>query len=782
MNKAIDGIIWEADADTLQFSRVAGSVDDILGYSAHDWLKEPGFWQSKLHPQDSERVIKTCQTASAQRLPHRLTYRMINAEGGTVWVQDNVKVTVEGDRATLTGIMIDVTEMVEQTRELAALNTQNNYFRALFDLVPVAIWEEDWTSVLQVLRKLRDQGVRDIQKHALQSPEFVEDMLSRLRVVSVNTAAVEMFRADSPEDLICRADKVFQADLPHSIFVTALDAVMRGDPRLEGVNTLRRLDGEPLHVMFRISLPDIDDPAPRVVICEMDITAAHIANERFELVTRATTDVIWDFDIVKNTLWASDGLKRIFGLEPETMFDSLEYWTERVHPDDLDRVMQRFDEILHHGRDEWEQDYRFRRGNDTYAVVRDEGFVLRDTAGRAVRLVGSLLDISAQRQMEEQMIQSQKLEAMGKLTGGVAHDFNNLLTIVLGSLEALEDRVSDDEVASRHVATAMHAVDCSTQLISQLLSYARKQPMAPQALDLVRQLSNASRMLERAVGESVVMSVRSEPGLWQAQADPSQLDNALLNLCINARDAMSGGGKLSIRARNTVVGSGDPLREKGLKAGRYVTISVADTGHGMDAATLRAAFDPFFTTKKVGAGSGLGLSMVYGFAHQSNGVVTIKSAVGEGTVVDLYLPAVEVEAASDNVNTTEAPKLAKGAGRILLVEDQDLVREHIVSVLERLGYSVQTADVAAKALTLLNSDPTIDMLLTDVVLPGGMSGCVLAETAHKFRPDLPVRFISGFSEIDAEGAEQLVAGQNLLRKPFRLRELADFVREAMHTP
>ncbi|MCC5986169.1 MAG: PAS domain-containing protein [Pararhodobacter sp.] len=780
MYSQIDGIIWEADADTLRFSRVEGSVDEILGYSAQDWLNQPDFWQDRIHPDDAEWVVESCLDASRKRLPHRLTYRMVAADGRTVWLQDNVKVKVEGKRATLTGIMIDVTELVENRRQLAVLNAQNAHFHELYGLVPVAIWEENWAGALEVLRSLKAQGVHDIHAYADRNPDFVGTTLARLEVLSVNQAAVDMFRAESAQELIRRSHEVFQAEHPSSIFLTALDAILRGERRMEGKNTLRRLDGEKLHVMYRIALPDIDDNDSRVVICEMDISAEYVANERFELVTRATSDVIWDFDIVNDTLWASDGLMRNFGLDPAAMFDSLENWTARIHPEDIGRIMQHFDEILHSGRNDWEQEYRWRRGDEKYVIVRDEGYIQRDTDGRAIRMVGSLVDITAERQLEQQLAQSQKLEAIGKLTGGIAHDFNNLLTIVLGNLDFLEEQVRNDAVARNHVASALHAADRSAELVNQLLSYARQQPMAPRAIDMARQLADTMRMIERALGESVEVVLNSDTDLWRLHVDPTQFDNALLNLCINARDAMPDGGRLAIGLRNTVVDASDPLAtEKGVKPGCYVCLSVADTGHGMDAETLQAAFDPFFSTKEVGSGSGLGLSMVHGFARQSDGLATIHSSPGKGTVVELLLPALVDETQGEPSGEKKAAGPQPGTGRILLVEDQQLVREHFVAVLETLGYAVVTAKSAAEATEILKGDLSLDLLMSDIVLPGGVTGLMLAQTARELRPGLPIRFTSGFSDTGFTGGEQLVDGKNLLRKPFRKHELAAFVHEAI---
>ena len=780
MTTAIDGIIWRADADTLRFDLVEGNVREILGYSPEEWLAEGGFWQARLHPEDAEWVIGTRTDFSRQRLPYRLTYRMITADGRTIWLQDNVRVLDEGAHATLSGVMIDVTHLVEHREQLEAASRQNAHFRKLYDLVHVAIWEEDWTGVLAELRNLQAQGIENMLEHARQTPGFVNDLLARLEILAVNPGAVEMFHAPNAQELIARATEVFDADQPHSVFLTALDAILHGQRRIEGVTTLRRLGGERFHVKYRIALPGLHDGDAHVVITEMDISDIQKAKEREELVIRATSDVIWDFDIVRDTLWASEGLKRIFGLEPSDLLSGLEKWTVRIHPDDIDRVMRHYDAVLNQGNDLWEQEYRFRTGEGTYAWVRDEGFILRDAEGAAIRMVGSLVDITEQRRLEERLLQSQKLEAIGKLTGGMAHDFNNLLTIVLGSLEGLEEHVGADTEARRHLDVATRAVDRSAQLISQLLSYARQRPMAPQAIDMAHLVGEMRQVIARTLGEQIEISISNESGLWMCRADPGQFESALLNLCLNARDAMREGGRLTIMMRNAEIGAAHPLAAQGLVPGNYAVLTVTDTGHGMDAATLQAAFDPFFTTKEVGAGSGLGLSMVQGFAQQSQGIAQIHSEPGSGTMVALYLPAL---AATGSVETAAAMPSGtdrqRGSGHVLLVEDQDMLREHVVNLLEHLGYTVTSSGTVAEAVTVLASNLAIDLVLTDIVLPGGESGLDLARKVCDLRPGVPVAFTSGYSESLADGDATLQEGRNFLRKPFRRAELGALLQRLL---
>ncbi|MBQ1203047.1 MAG: PAS domain-containing protein, partial [Loktanella sp.] len=501
-------------------------------------------------------------------------------------------------------------------------------------------------------------------------------MLGLLAVRAVNPAAVDMFRAQNATDLINRSRDLFDAHQQHSVFELMMDAILNGRQRIEGVTTLLRLDGERVYVQYRIALPKLSDKIGNVVICDMDISAEHSATERFELVARATTDVVWDYNIQNETIWVSDGSQRIFGIDSAEFETGVSAWAARIHPDDAANILGHLDQVLKHGGDSWEARYRLRKGDDSYAWVKSDGFILRDASGKAVRMVGSLVDVTEQRQLEEQLLQAQKLEAMGKLTGGMAHDFNNLLTVVMGSLEALEDRIGGDSAAQQYLQVANRAVDRSAQLINSLLSYARKQPMAVRTVDLARQVQEIRQMLQRTLGEQVELSVVRAEDLWQCRTDPAQFESALLNLCINARDAMPKGGKLTVEMRNTDIRPDHALVKLGLAAGPYVLVSVADDGEGMDAATLQLAFDPFFTTKEFGAGSGLGLSMVQGFAHQSRGVATLQSEPGHGTVVSLYLPAVPGTEGITQPATPAEQARQTGAGHVLLVEDQEMVRIH----------------------------------------------------------------------------------------------------------
>ena len=403
---------------------------------------------------------------------------------------------------------------------------------------------------------------------------------------------------------------------------------------------------------------------------------------------------------------------------------------------------------------------------------------LADSKGWYTHWVAVERDVTERKRTAELLRQSQRLESVGQLTGGVAHDFNNLLTVILGNAELLQEQVlgsGQTTLAEMIVTAAQRGAD----LTQRLLAFARRQPLDPKTVDVNRLAADMEPMLRRTLGEHIEIELSRGGGLWHALVDASQLENALLNLCLNARDAMPSGGRLTIETANVHLGQDYADQHVEVKPGQYVMLAVSDTGAGIPKDILRRIFDPFFTTKSPGKGTGLGLAMVYGFVKQTGGHVAAYSEVAEGTTVKLYLPRARVEIAHD-----EAPRPAAvqtgGSEYILLVEDDDLVRQYASGLLKSLGYRVHSVSDGARALEILRSQDPIDLLFTDVVMPG-ISGRKLAEEASKLRPDLPVLYTSGYTENAIVHHGRLDPGVHLLSKPYRREELARKVRVALGT-
>ena len=398
--------------------------------------------------------------------------------------------------------------------------------------------------------------------------------------------------------------------------------------------------------------------------------------------------------------------------------------------------------------------------------------------GDAVYATGR--DVTERRQLEEQLRQSQKMEAVGQLTGGIAHDFNNMLSGIIGGLELARRRMEAgrQEEAFGFMDAAVTSARRAAALTHRLLAFSRRQSLDPQAVDVGELVLSMEDLLGRTLGEGVILAVSPAPGLWPARCDANQLESAILNLAINARDAMPGGGKLTIECANLSLDRPFADDPEPIQPGDYVVVSVSDTGVGMPDSVKAKAFDPFFTTKPIGKGTGLGLSMVYGFVRQSGGHVGIYSEPDLGTTVKLYLPRLPDAAAAPGVPRGPAPTLQAAGERVLVVEDDSQVRMMITAVLRDFGYRVAEAEHADAALGLLETAEPVDLLITDVGLPG-VDGRQLAEIARESRPDLPVLFVTGYAAKAAVRSEFLDPGMRMISKPFNVESLATAVREAL---
>jgi PAS domain S-box-containing protein len=453
------------------------------------------------------------------------------------------------------------------------------------------------------------------------------------------------------------------------------------------------------------------------------------------------------------------------------------------------------------GLERVEREFRINRGDDgSQRWIARRGEIVPEGSG--YRLIGVIYDITAakeqearlrelndtlemrveaevaeRRATEDALRQAQKMEAVGQLTGGIAHDFNNLLTVIIGNIDTVLRRfdTGSDPRARRSLENALKGAGRAASLTQRLLAFSRQQPLAPKTIDIGRLLAGMSDLLTRSIPEAIAIQVTAAPDVWNVEADPHQLENAILNLSVNARDAMPNGGTLRIDARNLPASEAEAA---GL-SGDFVMVSVSDTGTGMSEETVAKVFDPFFTTKEVGKGTGLGLSMVHGFVNQSGGHVRIVSAEGQGTTVKLFLERAHAGADSDAHYAAGEAEMARASETVMVVEDDDDVRAYTVGILRELGYSVIEAHDGATALHLLDRrDEGIQLLLTDVVMPK-MSGRELADAAVARHPSLKVLFASGYTRDAIMRDGKLEAGVDLISKPFTFATLASKVRELL---
>ncbi|MDB5598719.1 MAG: sensor hybrid histidine kinase [Xanthobacteraceae bacterium] len=406
------------------------------------------------------------------------------------------------------------------------------------------------------------------------------------------------------------------------------------------------------------------------------------------------------------------------------------------------------------------------------------GRITRDEFGAQEGAVIVYRDVSDEKETERQFRQSQKMDAIGQLTGGVAHDFNNILTVITGTIEILADAVADRPKLAEIAKMVDEAAQRGAELTSQLLAFARRQPLEPRATDVNGLIVDTARLLRPTLGEHVEIESMLSDEAWPAMIDPSQLSTALINLSINARDAMPNGGKLTIESRNVVLDEAYAAAHSEVTPGAYVMIAVSDTGGGIPAALVDRVFEPFFTTKEVGKGTGLGLSMVYGFVKQSKGHIKIYSEEGVGTTIKLYLP--KMSGAADALGLlADAPSIQGGTESILVVEDDTMVRNYVIAQLDSLGYTTHAAANAAEALAMTDDGLQFDLLFTDVIMPGGLNGRQLADEVISRRPSVRVLYTSGYTENAIVHHGRLDRGVALLNKPYRKADLARKVRDVL---
>jgi two-component system cell cycle sensor histidine kinase/response regulator CckA len=480
-------------------------------------------------------------------------------------------------------------------------------------------------------------------------------------------------------------------------------------------------------------------------------------------------------------LYVSPQVESILGCTVEQAVSEEDFWLERLHQDDRERVL-----------DEWRTwragpmeepfrcEYRMRADGDRVVWISDATVLVRTETGEPLHFQGYLLDVSESRQLEEQLRQSQKLEAIGRLAGGVAHDFNNLLSVITGSSDVLLARLERDD-ERRRVLEIGRASDRANELVRQLLAFSRRQVLHPQVVDVNGVVRGIEVILRRLIEEDIELAIDLEPALDHVEADPSQLEQVVMNLVVNARDAMPTGGRLAIETATVEIDAAQQLDGQ-LEPGRYSVVAVSDTGAGMDAETQARIFEPFFTTKEPGRGTGLGLSTVYGIVRQSGGSIAVSSEPGAGTTVRVYLPSTDKRAELAAEDAGNGAPEAGGSETVLLVEDEPMLRELMEMILTEAGYTILAAGSPTEALALAEGrEGGIDLLISDVVMPR-MSGPELAERLVERRPDLRVLYVSGYPD-ETLGKHGVAPRRiTLIEKPFRDSDLRAKVREVLDAP
>jgi PAS domain S-box-containing protein len=624
-----------------------------------------------------------------------------------------------------------------------------------------------------------------------------------LHVLSANRAFLESFRLREEDVLGRDLQQLVRAE---RLVRGAREVLETGVAQQDGLYELyvyARRDTKPVRItMTAIHLGD-DEPARLLLIIE-DLTeeerlqaARQESEQRYRDLIQGLDAIVWEADARTLTFsFVSRRAETILGYPVERWLREPDFWAKRIHPEDREAVMQVYRDALAASRDH-EYEYRAVAADGREVWLRDIVHVVRDAESLPATLRGLTVDLtelkrseSALRQSEEQLRQAQKMDAVGKLAGGIAHDFNNLLMVIRGDSDLMLRRLAAGHPLRQNAEGIREAADQAATLTRQLLAFSRKQVVAPRLVDLNAIVASIHAMLQRLLGETINLVTVTAPDLGGVKADPGQMEQMILNLCVNARDAMPDGGRLTVRTTNVDLDEAAARRWSDAKPGPYVMLEVSDTGGGMDAKTRSRLFEPFFTTKEQGKGTGLGLSTVYGTVKQSGGHISVESEPGRGSIFTVYLPRVAKPAvvAPERRRPVEAPaprpagetQLTPGRGEtILLVEDAQRVRAVVREILEMSGYAVLEARHGAEALEVSNRHAgPIHLLVTDVVMPQ-MSGRELAQRLATLRPDVKVLYMSGYTDDAIVRHGVLASGIAFLSKPFTPDALALKVREVL---
>ncbi len=675
-------------------------------------------------------------------------------------------------------IVLSCRDITERLRSEMALRESEQRYRSLFENSPIVLWEEDFSQVKRRIDRLRERGVRDFGAYFSDHPEEVAACAEAVRIVDVNQASLRVYEAESKQQLL--------AGLPQILTEKALDTfrerlvhMAKGGQSLERETTNRTITGKEIDLALRWFIPPkYADTWARVIVSAVDMTDYHRAQdalreseEKYHSIFETAANLIISMDPKGTILDCNSRTVEVLGCTQKELIG--QNIAKIIHLEDLLRMQDCLGGMASEGPVH-ESEYRMVRKDGGIINVIVNPSALRDPDGKFVQSICIISDITERKQIEEQLRQSQKMEAVGLLAGGVAHDFRNQLTVIRGYGEMLLRQKRIAEKDRELVEEILNAVGRSSMLTKELLAFGGKQILRPEVIDLDAFITALAKTLARMIGEDVMLSLDLAGDLGSVKVDAGQLQQAVVNLALNARDAMPQGGRIILKTSNVRLDCRFVERHPGAAAGPHALLTVSDTGSGMDAETLGKIFEPFFTTKPVGEGTGLGLSMVYGFVKQSGGHIAVQSKPRNGTTFKIYLPRVK-EPAKAPAAVTAPGKLRRGSGNILLVEDEEPIRELTARTLRECGYTVIESGNAREALPVgEHYDGPIDMLITDVIMPG-MDGVRLAGIIGKARPDMKVLYISGYP--DKTLADHGIADEavNLLSKPFDARALAERV-------
>ena len=784
--------IWDWDLQTNHVLWNA-ALCDAYGHQLDEIATSGEWWIAHIHPHDRGRVEESIHAViEGTATTWSEAYRFRRRDGSYAQVLDrgNVVRDLNGKATRMIGAMLDMTESLAAA---SALRDTEERLRTLIDTIGTAV------AVVEVRFDDADRPVDYCFVQVNPAFEVHAGVNLQGRWMSDYASDLEPFWVET-------YGRVAKTRQPASFENYAIAFGRWFDVRAVPV-------GDPAARQIGIFFNDTTERHRSEQALRQSEAVARENSQRVQLALAAGAIIgTWNWDLPSDQFAVDEAFAHAFGIDPALGRSglSLEQVIATVHPEDKDGLIEAIQEVIGRGG-AYAHQYRVKNAAGVYAWVEANGRVDFDAQGAPKSFPGVLINVNERRavqaerdqataelrklsetleqqvvdrtaalmQAEEQLRQSQKMEAVGQLTGGLAHDFNNLLAGITGALELIGIKMAKGQVEDidRYLLAAQGAAKRAAALTHRLLAFSRRQTLDPKPTDVNALIGGMNDLIQRTVGPGILVETIGASGLWITRVDVSQLENALLNLCLNARDAMPDGGRITIETENRRLDR-EAARSLDLAEGQYLSLSVTDTGSGMSPEVISKAFDPFFTTKPIGQGTGLGLSMIYGFAKQSAGHVRIHSEVGAGTTICIYLPRYYGPAELDEQQILAQQLDAARAGEtILVVDDEPTVRMLVTEVLSGLGYAVIEAGDSAAGLKILQSDAQIDLLVSDVGLPGGMNGRQMADAARAHRPELKTLFITGYAENAAIGDGHLPPGMQVMTKPFSVEALAARVRE-----
>ena len=732
-------VIWESLPTSFDYSYVSPFAEELLGFAPEDWLA-PGFWSRQVHPDDLELARATSLREGREGRGYRLQYRMLARDGRVVWVDDKVTVVVEnGQVVAHRGVLADISDVKQSQLAVAESELRLNVL-------------SDLTRSVAYAGQVKPDGTLTID---WATPHF---------------GSIGGFSRDELNVLGWKV-LVHQGDQKRA--QENLERAQAGET-VRGHTRYVTKDGRIKHVLHYIAPLNPGVPGSQVIGAVVDVTewketevALGESQERFREIAEAVNEVFWMVSVPDGALlYMSPAYERVWGRSLDRARSGDDGWDAGIHPDDRAAVLTSYHRFLAQPEVErFDVEYRVVRPDGEIRRIADCGTPVRNTDGKVYRVTGIARDVTEQRLLESKLMRSQELGVIGRMAGGIAHDFNNWLTVIVGTCDLLRNGLAVNDARRQAVEQIEAAGQHAGALTRQLLAVSSRQMLTPHPLDLNEVVRRLEPMLRRLLGEDLVITTLLEANLRTIFADASQIEQVLINLAVNARDAMPARGRLLIETANTVLtGAGDG-GTGALPAGGYVRLTVTDTGCGIPDEIRAHLFEPFFTTKAPGRGSGLGLATVLGIVRQSGGDVFVETRVGQGSSFRLMFPASDV--ACDTPPSPSIPPVSHHHGTlVLLVEDESAVRNVVRGILERRGYRVLEAldGPSAEIIAEAHRD-SIQLVVTDVVMPG-MCGRELADSLRATIPGVPILFTSGHTDEALLNHGIAHATEEFLQKPF----------------